>query len=391
MDELVGNVDAFPVLAKRDYFNHAGVSPMPRAVTDAVRGFLQHFEEDAFVGFDFTGPMDKLRHAAAGIIKASADDIAIVSHTSDAISLVALGLDLKPGDRVVINDGEYPANVYPWTEACNRSGATLVSVPETTTDAGEVIVREEDLLDACDDPRTKILAVSHVQWGTGQRMDIERLGAFCRERGILFSVDAIQSFGVVPNDVDKANIDFLQAGGHKWMLGTMGAGVLYVRREKIEMLHPAAVGWGSVVNPFAWEEIDYTLRPTAHRYETGSPAFAPIIAVGTGLSMLHELGIDAIHDRVTSLGDRFAAGIVEAGCTIVSPRGSTEQKSGSVCFTPPGDAEAAKSLYETLSKEHATELASRCGRVRFAPHFYNTEDQVDRAVERVTVVLQESR
>ena len=120
------------------------------------------------------------------------------------------------------------------------------------------------------------------------------------------------------------------------------------------------------------------------------PQQAEVIAVGTGLSMLHELGIEAIHDRVTSLGDRFAAGIVEAGCTIVSPRGSTEQKSGAVCFTPPGDAEAAKSLYETLSKEHATELASRCGRVRFAPHFYNTEEQVDRVVERVSSVIHAS-
>jgi selenocysteine lyase/cysteine desulfurase len=385
IDELIGNTDAFPVLAKRDYFNHAGVSPMPRVVGDAVRSFLQHFQEDSFVGFDFMKPLDTLRQAAADVINASTDDIAIVSNTSEAVSMIALGLDLQPGDRVVINDGEYPANVYPWTEACRRSGAELVSVNEVTTDEGHVLVREDDLIAACEHPKTKLLAVSHVQWGTGQRTDINRLGSFCRERGIRFSVDAIQSLGVVPIDVEEANVDFLQAGGHKWMLGTMGAGVLYIRRERLDELRPATVGWGSVVEPFKWESIDYTLRPNAHRYEYGSPAFAPIIAVGTGLSMLRDIGIDAVSERVTTLGDQFARGIGDLGGQSATPRSSIGVRSGAVCFTPPGGD--AKLLYETLAKEHHIELASRCGRVRFAPHFYNTEEQVDRLLDRIESVL----
>ena len=279
LSDLVGNEDLFPVLAKRDYFNHAGVSPMPRAVGDAVRLFLDHFQTDAIIGFDFPKPLDTLRRAAADVINASSDEIAIVSNTSEAVSLVALGIELRPGDRVVINDGEYPANVYPWHEACRRVGAELVSVPEVTSDDGHTLVREDDLIAACDHPKTKLLAVSHVQWGTGQRMDAKRLGTFCRGRGILFSLDAIQSMGVVPIDVEAMKVDFLQAGGHKWMLGTMGAGVLYVRQGLLDTLRPATVGWGSVVEPFKWEQIDYTLRPTAHRYEYGSPAFAPIVAV----------------------------------------------------------------------------------------------------------------
>ncbi len=378
IDHYIGNSDVFPVLARRDYFNHAGVSPMPRPVGDAVRAFLDHFHTDAFVGFDFAGPMDKLRNAAATAIGAHGDDIAIVTNTSEAISLVALGLDLSPGDRIVINEGEYPANVYPWQEACNRAGATLVVVPESTTDDGQTLIREDDLIEACDHPHTKLLAVSHVQWGTGQLADIVKLGTFCKSRDIRFSVDAIQSLGVIPIDVEAAHIDFLQAGGHKWMLGTMGAGVLYVRRERIETLRPATVGWGSVVDPFAWEKIDYTLRPTAHRYEYGSPAFAPLIAVGAGLSMLTDIGIDNVHGLVMALGERFAQGVESLGCTIAARR-----RGGAVCFTPPGDEGAAKTLYESLSKQDDTELASRCGRVRFAPHFYNTESQVDRVLNRI--------
>ncbi len=167
----------------------------------------------------------------------------------------------------------------------------------------------------------------------------------------------------------------------------MGAGVLYVRPNRLDSLRPASVGWGSVVNPFAWEEIDYTLRPSTQRYEIGSPAFASVIAVGTGLSMLQSLGSDHVSRRVIDLGDRFAAGVSEVGCTVVSPRTQDGEKSGAVCFVPPGDAEAAKSLYETLAKEHETELASRCGRVRFSPHFYNTHEQVDRVVRQIASVV----
>ncbi len=375
--ELVGNEDAFPVLKNRDYFNHAGVSPMPRFVGDAVRDFLDHFQQHGFVGFDFNQTLQTTRQAAADAIGASdASDIALVANTSEAISLVALGLDLKPGDEVVINAGEYPANVYPWQEACNRAGATLVVVPETEID-GHVLVREQDLEAACNE-RTKLLAVSHVQWGTGQRTDLQRLGIFCRENDILFSVDAIQSCGVVPIDVEREHVDFLQAGGHKWMLGTMGCGILYVRRDRLPQLRPATVGWGSVVNPFRWEEIDYTLRPDAGRYEYGSPALASITAVGAGLGTLVGLGIDDVHQSVVTLCDRLIAQI-EDKYVVATPTHAS--RSGFLCFQPKqGDAEH---VYKTLSKEHDTELAFRCGRIRFAPHFYNTNEQVDRLAKRL--------
>ena len=389
LGDLVGNADVFPVLSHRDYFNHAGVSPMPRPVADAVRRFLAHFQDHAFIGYDIPAPGDKLRRLAATLIRSDPDEIGIVTNTSEAISHIALGIPLEAGDRVVISDAEYPANVYPWQEACRRSGAELVTVPETTRDDGVAVVEEAALLEACSHPKTKVLAVSHVQWGSGQRMDLNRLGTFCRDNDILFSVDAIQSLGVVPIDVRRDHIDFLQAGGHKWMLGTMGAAPLFVRKERLEMLRPVTVGWGSVVEPLKWEEIDYTLQDTPRRFEVGSPGLAAIEAVSAGLELLENAGISEVHARVKSLGDRFVDGVTGAGYRVVTRRDRSDAETcgGAICFLPPGGEDQTKHVYHAMAKDHDTELASRCGRLRFSPHFYNTEEQVDRCVERLGSVL----
>ncbi len=389
IDALVGNSDVFPVLAKRDYFNHAGVSPLARPVANEVRGFLDHFQHDAFVGFDFAAPMKRLREQAAMLIHAKASDIAIVQNTSEAVSQTAFGVALQPGERVVISEAEYPANVYPWMEACRQAGAELVRVPEREGDDGVVRVREEDLLKAASHPKTQVLAVSHVQWGSGQRMDLRKLGQFCKNDGrtIFFSVDAIQSCGVVPVDVEADRIDYLQAGGHKWMLGTMGAGFLWIRPEWREESKPRVIGWANVRDALKWEEIDYTLADSAERYEYGSPAMASILALGEGLSLLNGVGIDAVHGRVKALGDRFVDGLAALPYRVVTPRDAGDPSScgGAVCFVP-DDADRAGAVYRTLATEHQTELASRCGRVRFSPHFYNTSEQVDRLLETLGTI-----
>ena len=390
IDEMVGNSDVFPVLAQRDYFNHAGVSPMATPVAEAVRGFVDHFQQHAFVGFDFAAPMSKLREQAATLINANANDIAIVQNTSEAVSQTAFGVALQPGERVVISDAEYPANVYPWMEACKQAGAELVRVAERKLDDGTVAVLEDDLIEAASHPKTQVLAVSHVQWGSGQRMDLKKLGGFCKSDGrtIFFSVDAIQSAGVVRIDVEADKIDYLQAGGHKWMLGTMGAGFLWIRPRWRKDTVPRTIGWANVVEPLKWEEIDYTLQDSGQRYEYGSPAMASVIAVGEGLSLLNGLGIEQVHAKVKALGDRFAAGLSDLPYRVVTPRDANDPATcgGAICFVP-DDAGKAAHVYQTLSKEHRTELASRCGRVRFSPHFYNTGEQVDRLLERLASIF----
>ncbi|MEL7238620.1 MAG: aminotransferase class V-fold PLP-dependent enzyme, partial [Planctomycetota bacterium] len=207
LQDLVGNGEVFPVLNERLYFNHAGISPIAKPVGDAVRDFLHHFERHAFVGFDFPHPIERLRRTFASVIGASPDEIALLHNTGEAISQVAFGLDWQPGDRIVTTGAEYPANLYPWMAVRDRFGVELVQVPEEITTGGRAVVSHEALLAEIAKPGTKLLAVSHVQWGSGQRMDLERLGRACREHGVLFSVDAIQSVGVLPIDVEASHID----------------------------------------------------------------------------------------------------------------------------------------------------------------------------------------
>jgi selenocysteine lyase/cysteine desulfurase len=308
-------------------------------------------------------------------VNAEIDETAIIRNTGDAISLIASGIDWKRGDRVVIPAVEYPSNVYPWMDACERHGVELVKVEERVDERGIARVEEAELIRACEHHRTKLLAVSHVQWASGQRMDVSRLGTFCRDKGILLAVDAIQSLGVVPLDVRAANVDFVFSGGHKWLMAPPGAGLLYCKRELIERVNPPTVGWLSVINPYRWE-LNFTRKTDASKFEVGTHAFPCIVGLRASLELMLSIGIGAIHAQVKALGDRFASGAAAKGYVIASDRSG--EVSGAVCFTSPTFAPAE--LVKRMRDEHRIELAARAGRMRFAPHFYNTLEQVDRLI-----------
>lgn len=379
--ELVGDADAFPVLRRWDYFNHAGIAPLPRAVADAVRRYADVMADDAVLGdanlFPHALGANKL---LADLIGADAAEVAVVKNTGEAVSTVAFGLDFSPGDVVVTADVEYPANLYPWMELERRQGIRLVRVPERDAGDGRRAVSEDEVIAAAADPRCRLVTLSHVQWASGQRMDVAKIGRFCRERGVLFHVDAIQSLGVTPVDVAAMSIDFLSSGGHKWLLGGPGAGVLYVRRALQDRTRPLSVGWASVVNPMDWGAIDYTLQDTARRYECGTPNVVGHLALRAAVELLTSAGIDGVAAHVRSLGDRLIAGATAKGYRLVTP----DERAGSVCFTtgdrrPPDVAEA-------LRTGHRTEVAAREGRLRVSPHFYNTHEQIDRLIGHLPVV-----
>lgn len=376
---IVGNAEMFPVLARWEYFNHAGVSPWPRPTIDAVASFAQQFGLDCFNTVPYFNLVDQCKSLLRSLVNAEhVDEIAIIRNTSDGLGMIGSAIDWQKGDRIVTAACEYPSNVYPWMDAARRHGCELVMVPEVQRDDGTVRVSEDAIIQACDHPRTRMLALSHVQWASGQRMDVEKLGAFTSSRGILFVVDAIQSLGVVPVDVRRAKIDFLVSGGHKWLMCPPGAGVMYVRRELIERFASPVVGWNSVENPMDWR-IKFDLRRDAGRYEPGTHAFACLAGMKSSLELLVEVGIDAIFAHVKSLGDRFARRASEAGYRVVSAR---DVASGAVCFEPkPGqDPEA---LVRMLRKEKRIEIAARMGRLRFAPHLYNTHEQAEWAAQEI--------
>lgn len=376
--DYVGNADEFPVLRKWSFFNHAGVCPIPRVAAESLRKFADEASGGAYLGAGWYADLDKLRSLAAKVINADREEIALVKNTSEGISIVANGLDWQWGDRIVTTAVEYPANVYPWMEVVRNRGAKLVMVPEEQAPDGSRVVPLEKILEEAADPRTRIVSLSHVEFASGQRHDLAKIGAFCRANKKLFNVDAIQSIGAVPVDVKGMHIDYLSADGHKWMLGPEGAGIFYCRRELIERTRPLMVGAMNVVNALEYGSYDYTLRPDAGRFECGSTSLASFLSLKASLALIDAIGIEPIASRIKLLTDRLIFGLARKGYGIVSPRGG-ERWSGIVSFF--SMRHKHEDVFRKLRREHQTEIALREGRLRASPHFYNTEDQLDRLIE----------
>lgn len=376
--DYIGNDQAFPVLRRWSFFNHAGVSPIPAVAADALRKFADEAAAGAYLGTSWYADLDKLKAVAGRIINAGADEIALVKNTSEGINIVAGGLDWQPGDRVVTTAVEYPANVYPWMELARSRGVNLIMVPEETGADGGRRVPLENILREADHPRTRLVSLSHVEFASGQRHDVAHIGAFCRTNGKLFNVDAIQSIGAVPMDVKGMHIDYLSADGHKWMLGPEGAGIFYCRRELIERTRPLMLGASSVINALQYGTYDYTLRPDAGRFESGSLSLASFFGLKGSLELIESIGMANIATRIKQLGDRLIAALIAKGYSIISPRHG-EQWSGIVSFTSPSHPH--EPIVRALRRDHHTEIALREGRLRASPHFYNTDEQIDRFID----------
>jgi cysteine desulfurase/selenocysteine lyase len=299
-----------------------------------------------------------------------------VGNTTAGISLVAEGIDWRPGDNVVTLADEFPSNVYPWFNLESR-GVETRRVPTDVSGRLEL----ERLAEACDE-RTRIVTVSWIGFATGYRHDVKRIAAIAHEHGALMFLDAIQGLGAFPLDVNELDIDFLAADGHKWMLGPEGAGIAYIRQEHLEKLRPFGVGWHSVTPGQDYTHVELNLRPAAARYEGGTMNVCGNLALGASLKLLTELGIDAVAAAVLDITDRACERLAEIGATIVSDRRPDhrggEQRSGIVAFELPGRDPMA--LKRHCLKQQIV-LGCRAGRLRISPHAYNNGEDLDRLVE----------
>jgi len=303
------------------------------------------------------------------------ETLAFVRNTSHGIAIAAQSIPFAPGDVVVVARGEYPANVYPWMAQAHRGVSVRLVDPRE-----DGIVAEEDLIAACEASNARVLAVSWVQWGTGQKMDLARLGAFCRDRNMLLVADVVQGLGALRLDLSTLPVDFASAGCHKWLLAPSGVGVLYVRPEVQRTLLPTNIGWNSVSDPIAWERLHYEeLKTAADRYEEGSPNLLGTAALGASVDLLERAGFDAVEGRILALADHARAALKRCGMRVMSPEGA-DQKSGIIAFRHPTLSNEA--VHEALTSARVV-CAVRCGNVRFAPHAYSTEDEIDRAVEAI--------
>jgi len=377
ISEFFGNVQAFPVLKGWSFFNHAGVAPLPHAAAVAMQDYTLQAESAAYLGAGWYQDIEKLRQESAALINCHRDEIAFVKNTSEGISIVANGIDWQWGDRIVTTNVEYPANVYPWMEVSRSRGVKLVMVEEQPGPEETRQVPVEKILAAAAEPRTRLVTLSHVEFASGQRHDLARIGQFCSERKILFCVDAIQSLGVIPVNVADMYIDFLSADGHKWLLGPEGAGIFYCRRALIERTRPLMIGWLNVIDSQNFGHYDYTLRPDASRFECGSHNVPGLMALRASLQMLQSIGIGEISARIKSLTDILITGLKGKGYRIISPR-LGEQWSGIVSFASP--MLNHEKIFQYLRSQRI-EIAQRVGRLRCSPHFYNTEAQIQRLLD----------
>jgi len=365
---------AFPICRNKIFMAHAAVTALPRVVADAIIRFT---EESAANFENFTALLKSIQEArtsAANLIGSSPEEIALIGPTSLGLSLFANGINWRDGDEVICYLDDYPANVYPWLNLRSRGVTVRLLHPVETGELTPELVR--DALTT----KTRLVALASANFVSGYRIDLDGIGKLLREKDVLFSVDAIQTLGAFPTTVGY--VDFLSADAHKWMLGPLAIGIVYVRKECFDLCRPTLLGSWNVKAPgfVAQEEIEF--HPTAQRYEPGAMNVMGIFGMKAAIDLLLAIGIPRVAARILTITSRLAYGLQEMGFTPLGPT-SGPSGSGIVTVSRPGtDMEA---LFERLTAANIV-CSSRQDRqgshyIRFSPHFYNTEAEVDQVLK----------
>jgi len=361
----------FPTAARAPYLNAAAVAPLPERAVCAIEAFnRRRASAHDLTGDDFEPTLARAREAAARLIGADADEIALLPNTSHGINLAAHILPLRPGQRVVVSDREFPANVYPWMQLARSTGATLDLVPADEFGRPD----EARILAELERGDVGIFALSAVQFASGYNAVLERFGSVCRARGTFFVVDAIQSLGQVPMDVRAADVDVLATGGHKWLCGPFGTGFTYVRRELVTQLEPRVVGWTAMAGTLDYSRLvdyRYDLWETARRFEVATLPFQDIAGMTESLTLLHEVGPQNIRRHVLGLLDPLVEWLRSTGAAEIMSDLRPEHRSGIFCFRPPN----AEGAFRALGRA-GVNCVLREGAVRLSPHLYNTDDDI---------------
>jgi len=363
--------EQFPVTKNKVFLNHAAQSPLPRPVADAIGKYT---DECSNFGTTSTGANDDGKPCFARLIGAKPAEIALVENTSMGLNIVANMLRYPPGSNIVTTDLEYPAVVYPWL----RKGLG-VKVHYVKNVDGKVLL--DDMEKAVDD-KTVAVAISHVEYSNGFRHNLRVLSEIVHEHGAYLIVDAIQSVGTMPIDVKRDEVDFLMAACYKWLLSPPGAAYLYVKDELIEKFEPPFVGWASVnqevfdtVDP--WDVWNLSLSKTASRFQIGTASIISLVGATEAMKMLLDFGTENIKRRIARLTDHLIDSIQDLGLKLQTPQ-EKPCRSGIVNFK----IDQPKKLAQKLSKKGIV-ISARSNGIRVAPHYYNTEEEVDKLMEEV--------
>lgn len=372
LDEA-SRLEAFPVCKNKIFLAHAGVTALPKCVADAVISYTQASCENHQEFGNVLRDIHETRRIAADFIGAKAEEIALLGPTSLGLSLFANGLPWKEGDEILCYASDYPANVYPWMDLARRGVVVRYLEPER---AGEIT---PELIKRALTPRTRLAALASCNFLTGFRIDVDSIGKLLHERGVLFSLDAIQTLGTAPLSVE--HVDFLSADAHKWMLGPMAIGIVYVKKEHFELLRPTLLGAWNVRSPNFITQDEIAFYETAQRYEPGVLNIAGVYGMRAALEMLLNVGLNNVYARILELKNGLVAALTELGFEFIPPTSGQNVSGITTCKHP--SADMAK-LFAALEEKNiiASLRFDRAGNqfLRFSPHFYNTLDEISQVV-----------
>ena len=389
----LGDRALFPHLEGVAYLAHAAISPLSAPVCERIREVTEDYACGGMAGFVRWAPrLAKVRHDLASLISASPTEIAIVANTTQGVIDVAFGLPWRKGDRVVLFDGEFPANVTPWQQAAEEFGLELrwSSLDDFHRSVDEGLAALERVLQR----GVRLVAVSAVQYRTGLRMPLAKMAALCHKYDAEIFVDAIQALGATPLDVTWG-IDYLSSGSHKHLMGAEGTGFLYVAERCAAAMKPRLAGWLGHEDPVAFLvsdepqlRYDNPLKRGAPALETGTSNVIGLAALGASLELLGQLGVPAIHQHVDAYLEALQSGLVGRG--FQSHRATAPAlRSTLLGMTVPADVRL--SMLAAALRDRGVIVNTPDGLMRFAPHWPNAHDEVPRVLDAVDQALAELR
>ncbi len=369
--------DYFPLTKKNIiYFNHAATAPLSIKVIEALRNYINNKTDGEIENYnEFLKIAEESKNRLGEMINTTADRIAYLDNTSNGINILAQGIQWKSGDRVLLNDTEFPANIYPFLNL-ERNGVIIDFVKSK-----EGAVSADDVLNNIK-PNTRLISISQVQFLSGYRVDLKKIGEYCRNNNIIFCVDAIQGLGAVRLDVQRDKIDFISCGTQKWMLGQQGLSFIYISEKLQEQLKQSYLGWLSVNG--AWDFLNYKidLKDSADRYQGGTLNTIGIISLNSALEVFFEFGFDEIEKTIVDNTRYFTEKLKSIGIAPFQANYEQENLAGITSFK----MDDAQRIFDELSKRKI-HFSLRAGLLRFSPHFYNTKKEIDIVVDELKKLI----
>lgn len=365
----------FPAAQKYTYLNSASFAPLPTTAVQAVTSQLNDTSCNGSLNMDdWKATKTRTRQLVAGMLGARPEHIAFMRNTSDGFSHVALGMKWHKGDNIVTFAGEFPANFYPWRAIRDDFGVEIRFCGEKNgrIDADELI----SLIDG----HTKLVSISAVQYSSGFRLDLERIGRAARKWDALFAVDIIQAFGVLPFDLPLQFVDIASGASYKWLCSPEGCGIFYLNERALERVRQTAFGWQSVEYPWNFENVEQSFRTNTLAWETGMNGSALFYGLEQSLRLLHETGIRKISAYLENLTDFLCEILPTDRYEIISSRAPGEKSQ--IVSIEPRNGLTPNEIVDHL-KQRDIIVSARGRRIRIAPHFFNNREDVERLVKNL--------